>query len=55
MLKNMFEKAISSLWTNLGPMSVDLIFLHPQCCKFWFFEDSTEFGILVPRKPMSEN
>ena len=48
-------QVIPGLWTNLGPISVDLIFLRPQCCKFWFFEDSTEFCILVPKKPISEN
>ena len=29
--------------------------LCPPCCKFRFFEDRTEFCILVPRKPMSED
>ena len=42
-------------WTNLGHISVDLIFLRPQCCKSQFLEDSTENCILEPREPRSED
>ena len=34
--------------TNLRPKSVDLIFLRPQCCKYWILEDSTGNCIIVP-------
>ena len=41
--------------TNLGIISVDLIFLRPQSCKSRLFEDSTKNGILEPREPRSED
>ena len=34
--------------TNLGPKSVDLFFLRPQCCNSRILEDSIDICIIVP-------
>ena len=39
------------IWTNLGPILVDLIVKHiirPQCCKSQILEDLTKIYIIVP-------